>query len=92
MEMSVLPVGVEPVAYTKAVRAAVSPWNSRCGQRAAADERAQSPRRLLEQSTEAAHSFHPVQSIDPQPVHDWGEVIRNRPALVRAKFPPRPIQ
>ena len=29
MEMSVLRLGVEPVAYTKAVRAAVLPWNRR---------------------------------------------------------------
>jgi hypothetical protein len=76
------------VAYTKADRAAFLPWNQRRG----IDERARSPCRLLEQSTEAAHGFHPVRSIDPQPVHDWGQVIRNRPALVRAKFSPRPIQ
>ncbi len=36
MEMSVLPVGVEPVAYTKAVRAAPLPWNQRGEQHAAA--------------------------------------------------------
>ncbi len=34
--MSVLPVGVEPVAYTIAVRAAVLPWNQRRERRAPA--------------------------------------------------------
>ncbi len=92
MEMSVLPVGVEPVAYTKAVRAAALPWNQRRERRRRIEERARSPRRLLEQSAEAAHSFHPVRSIEPQPVHDWGQVIRNRPAIVRAKFPSRTIR
>ncbi len=92
MEMSVLPVGVEPVAYTKggsSRRIALEPA-ARTAFRGI-EERARSPCRLLEQSTEAAHSFHLVQSIDPQPVHDWGEVIRNRLALDRAKFPPCPI-
>ncbi len=36
LEMSVLPVGVEPVAYTKAVRAAALPWNQRRERRDAA--------------------------------------------------------
>ncbi len=69
------------------------PWNqlpraARCG----IDERARSPGRLLEESTESAHSFHPVRSIEPQPIHDWGQVIRYGPALIRAKFPPSPIE
>ena len=36
MEMSVLRLGVEPVAYMKAVRAAALPWNQRRERRAAA--------------------------------------------------------
>ncbi len=36
METPVLPVGVEPVAYTNAVRAAALPWNQRRERRAAA--------------------------------------------------------
>ncbi len=48
LEMSVLPVGVEPVAYTKAVRAAALPWNQRRERRRRIEERARSPRRLLE--------------------------------------------
>jgi hypothetical protein len=47
---------------------------------------------LLEQSTEAAHSFHSVRLIEPQPLYDRGQLIWNRPAPVRAEFPPRPIQ
>ncbi len=50
-----------------------------------------SARRLLEQSAEAAHSIHLVRSIEPQPLRDRGQVIRNRPLLVRAELPPRPI-
>ncbi len=48
LAMSVLPVGVEPVAYTKAVRAAALPWNQRRERRRRIEERARSPRRLLE--------------------------------------------
>jgi hypothetical protein len=40
----------------------------------------------------AAHGFHPVRSIEPQPLHNRGQLIRNRSALVRAEFPTRPIQ
>ena len=65
-----------------------APRTARCG----IDERARSPRRLLEQSTEAAHGFHPVRSIEPQPLHDRRQVVRNRPAFVRAELAPRPIQ
>ncbi len=56
------------------------------------DERTRSPGRLLEQPTESAHRFHPVRLIEPQPLHDRGQVLRNRPALVRSEFPPRPVQ
>src|SRR5258706_15741397 len=56
------------------------------------DKHARSPRRLFEQPTEAAHRCHPVRLIEAQPLHDWGQVLWNRPALVRAEFPPRPIE
>ena len=41
------------------------------------------PAACLKSRPKPRHSFHPVRSIEPQPVHDWGQVIRNRPALVR---------
>ena len=56
------------------------------------DKQARSPRRLLEQPAEAAHRFHPVRLIEAQPLHDWGQVLWNRPALVRAELPARPIE
>src|ERR1700722_15765742 len=56
------------------------------------DKHARSPRRLFEQPTEAAHRFHPVRLIEAQPLHDWGQVLWNRPALVRAGIPDTHLQ
>src|SRR5262249_38959363 len=56
------------------------------------DQRVRSARRLLEKSTEAARRFHPIRSIEPQPLRDRSQMIWNRPALVRAEFPPRAIE
>jgi hypothetical protein len=82
----------EPAAYRKAIRAASLPWNQRLEQRAGGiDKQARSPCRLLEQPTEATHRFNPIRWIEAQPLHDWGQVLWNRPALVCAEFPPRPI-
>ena len=49
------------------------------------DERTRSPGRLLEQPTESAHRIHPVRLIEPQPLHERGQMLRNRPALDRAE-------
>jgi hypothetical protein len=49
-------------------------------------------KRLVAVKLIAAPGFHPVRSIEPQPLDDQGQVIRNRAALVRAQFPPtRPL-
>jgi hypothetical protein len=82
--MSGLPA---PVAYRKAIRGASLPWNQRLEQRAAASTI------TLDRPAACLNSrrFHPVRLIEAQPLHDWGQVLWNRPALVRAEFPPRPI-
>ena len=51
----------EPVAYKKAIRAASLPWNQRLEAACRGiDKQARSPRRLLEQPTEATHLFNPI--------------------------------
>jgi hypothetical protein len=45
------------------------------------DKQARSPRRLLEQPTEAAHRFNPIRLIEAQPLRDWGAESLSQPAL-----------
>ena len=48
--------------------------------------------RLLEHPAEFAHRLHPIRSIEPQPVEDRSQVVRDCPALVLTDLPAGPIE
>jgi hypothetical protein len=48
--------------------------------------------RLLEHPAEFAHRLHPIRWIDPKPVEDRSQVVRDCPALVLTDLPAGPIK
>ena len=55
-------------------------------------ERTRATGRLLEHPAEFAHRLHPIRSIEPEPVEDRSQVVRDRPALVLTDLPAGPIE
>ena len=55
-------------------------------------ERTRATGRLLEHPAEFAHRLHPIRSIEPEPVEDRSQVVRDCPALVLTDLPAGPIE
>ena len=55
-------------------------------------ERTRATGRLLEHPAEFAHRLHPIRSLEPEPVEDRSQVVRDCTALVFTDLPAGPIE